>query len=218
MPTYREVISDLISDLKAVNLDDSFSFKHLTNKLQNSAQSFLKTDSEYRTVLKTYNLYSPIKCVPMIEVPLTDCGCDVYCKKVMRSKFKIPKTYESKYGNLLKVLTINFGKEYTKIDPFTYKDYKNRRYGKNFLFWILDDYIFIPDSEVEEVSVLGAFKNLNEILQLNTNDKVCLSILDSEFNFPEYIINLAKKDVFNELATGKQINEDDSPDLNSNTK
>jgi hypothetical protein len=220
MQTYREVISDIVSELKAVNLDDRYSYRFLCNKLQDAANQFLKIDSEYRKIFKNNSFFYKIDCFPLTEIPLIDCGCDLnYIGKVMKSCKPLPVTFESTYGNIVKILTLDFSKEFTKIEPFTYKDFKNRKYGPKNFYWIIDNYVYIPDSEIEDVYVLGAFKYKNDVDVLNGVSNECFSFLDSPFNFPDYMVSLIKNETIKTLvAANKQIIEDVKPNLNQNDK
>jgi hypothetical protein len=137
----------------------------------------------------------------------------------MKSCKPLPVTFESTYGNIVKILTLDFSKEFTKIEPFTYKDFKNRKYGPKNFYWIIDNYVYIPDSESEDVYVLGAFKYKNDVDVLNGVSNECFSFLDSPFNFPDYMVSLIKNETIKTLvAANKQIIEDVKPNLNQNDK
>ena len=70
MSTFRSHISDIVTELKAYNLDDSIPYKFIANKLQDEAIVFLKQDSEYRKLLKYSALFGHIKCLELIDLSL----------------------------------------------------------------------------------------------------------------------------------------------------
>lgn len=208
--TLREVCSDIINDVKAYNLDDRLSYRYVKNKLIDKAEYFVRQDAEARKLQKIIDLWQPIDCIDLVEVPANYCG-DVSCKTVMKSVIKLPESYQTNYGNLIKVFNIDYTKEYTLTTPALYKDEKNRKFPSNkSYYWVIGGYIYIPDSTVEVISVLGMFK---ESLQNGCNKP-----LDSKFSFPDYIKTIAKQEVLKELLTGKQIPQDEKPNLNTNIK
>ncbi|XAI97390.1 hypothetical protein [Leptolyngbya phage Lbo-JY46] len=220
MNSYRAHISDIVTELKAYNLDNSIPYKFLFHKLQDKAYTFLKMDSEYRKLLKNSSLFLPLNCVELKEVPISECGFSISdLITVKRSCKRLPDQYETSYGEILKVLTLDLSREFTKITPESYKDYKARRFGNKRFFWIYDNYLYIPDTSVEKVYVTGAFKYSNEVEAFNSNTKNCVSYLDAMFNFPDYITSLAKLEVVKELSSVfLQIQKDEKPNLNENEK
>lgn len=220
MNSYRNHISDIITELKAANLDNHIPYKFLFHKLQDKAFTFLKMDSEYRKILKNSDLYSPLRCVELKEVPLSDCSFNISdLITIKRSCKQLPDQFETSYGEILKVLTLDLSREFTKITPESYKDYKKRRFGSKRFFWLEDNYLYIPDTEIDKVYVTAAFKYSNEVDSFNSNTDNCISYLDAKFNFPDYITTLAKGEVIKELASVfLQIQKDENPNLNENEK
>lgn len=211
--TYRQVCSDIINDLKSYDLDDHISYRFIKNKLIDKANYFLKQDSKSREVIKFSNVWKPLDCIKLEEMPISTCDFDS-CDKVMKSIEPIPSTYQLYTGDALKLLNINYTKEYNLIQPYLYRDIKNRQFkSKNGYFWIIDNYIYIPDSDVEFIIPYGMFRE--DVIAINN----CLKPLDSLFSFPDYIISLAKQEVIKELITvNKQLIIDEKPDLNTNSK
>lgn len=211
--TYREICSDILNDLKSFNLDDKISYRFIKNKLIDKASYFLKQDSKSREIIKFADYWKPLDCIGLEEVSISECG-DIGCKKVMKSIEQIPSTLQLYSGNALKLFNIEYTKEYNLTQPYLYKDLINRQFkSKNGYFWIIDNYIYIPDSEVEFVIPFGIFRE-DQIAISN-----CKKPLDSYFSFPEYIVTLSKQEVLKELLGGyKQLVSDEKSDLNNNSK
>lgn len=209
--TLRQVCSDILESLSAKNLDDRLSYRYIKNILMDKAAYFVKQDAEMRKLLKLGDLWKKIDCVEMEPVSFSEC-IEVGCKTMMRSKEAIPDSYQTGYGYALKVFTVDYMKEYHLIQPMSYRDLVNRPYkGKTKYYWVEDNHIYTPDSEVESLVVLGMFKEDARLL-----DKDCPKPLDSTFSFPDYIITIAKAETVKEiLGTRRQIPEDQTQNLNN---
>lgn len=209
--TLRQVCSDILHGLKAYNLDDYVSFRYIKNILLDKASYFTKQDAEMRKLTKLGDVWKPIDCVEMCPTDITDCGV-TGCSSLVKSRIKIPAAYQTGYGYALKVFNTNYTKEYVMIQPSYYKDLAARRFKpSNGYFWLLDNHIYIPDSEVEVVTVLGMFK---EDARLVGED--CPKVLDSSFPFPDYIVTISKQETLKELlTTTRNIKDDQNPNLNN---
>ena len=111
-------------------------------------------------------------------------------------------------------------KEYKQIKLFDYKDIKNREYSNpnQRYFWVIDQHIYIPDSEVKEVMVVGLFENPHEVTKLVEGSE-CLFALDEFYPSPEYLISVAQDQVIKQLAEiYKRTVPDTLPDGNVNKK
>ena len=222
MQTLRKVVSDIVSDLKSANLDDRFSFRFLASKVIGRAETILKQDIADRALLTINDLWKPLQ-----HIELQDSSFDIFSivydgdEQLKRSKKKIPETYATKYGNLIKIMNINSSMEYKEIQPSQYKDKVNREFVNKKIkyFWISDGYLYIPDSFVEEVKGFGVFKDSQAVDHFNGIISCCYKPLDSVVTLPSYIIDIAKKDIVNDLMrSNKAIVEDNNPDLNSINK
>jgi hypothetical protein len=219
LKTYRQVISDIINDTKSNTLDDRLSFRFLYSKLLGRIETILRQDSQDRNILNLSSIWYPIKCLELQSFRDSDCTT-LYedDSDLMVSCVKIPKVFSGKNGEFIKVLNINNSVEYKKTKPFLYRDMKNREYfNKNTkYFWIEDDYIFIPDSQVTSVKLFGMFKNSKEADYLNNEVDKCFKILDSLILAPDYIIDVAKRDIVTEIRNiNKTLVQDENPNLNN---
>lgn len=222
METLRKVVSDITTSLKATNLDDRFSFRFLASIFTGRAETILKQDIQDRNILLINELWKPLRCIELQDSSFDVCNILYEGDEILkRSKKKIPITYATKYGNLIKILNIKGSMEYKQIKPSQYKDIINREFvnKKTKYFWIVDNYIYIPDVSTEEVKGLGIFIDSQEADFFNGDIDCCYKPLDSIVTLPKYIIDIAKQDVINNLVkTNRPINSDENPDLNSNDK
>lgn len=222
MQTLRKVVSDIQNDLKSSNLDDRFSFRFLSSRFIGRAETILKQDISDRGILNINEIWKPLN-----HIELEDSSFDIFSivydgdEILKKSKKRIPETYATKYGNLLKILNINSTMEYKEIKPSQYKDKINREFVNKRIkyYWISDGYLYLPDSFVEEVKGFGVFKDSQQVDYFNGIIDEYYKPLDSVITLPSYIIDVAKKDVVNDLIrTNKAIVSDENPDLNQNNK
>ena len=220
MLTFRQIISDIIDDLKAINLDDRLSYRFIKSKFSSEMSYFLRLEAKSREFAKLQNLWKPIHCIELIPVSLGECGFVDECSVLMRSKDKIPEAFSTNYGLLLKILTID-GKSTIPLiaNSSEYKDYVNRRWFKNkSVSYIEDGYLYLPDTMLEKVKVLIVPVNPYEVEKANGSTG-CNFALDVEVPYPEYLITLAKRQVLQELSgVTKRVVEDEKGDDNTNKK
>lgn len=220
----REFVSIVQNTLNSVSSDLFISPKYIVKMGQDIVSDFLKKDSESRRVTTVSEGWSELECLPMIEVPVTECSLDTYlCTKLMRTKDKLPETFSGYYGNLIKnVASVNFGQFYDFVrSPRQWKDIQNREFKNKHqkYYFFLNQYIYIPNSEVEEIRVEALFKNKWEVEKFNlknctTCKNKCIKPLDSEFVCPDYLLNPVITETINKIAVKYKINPELIKNLN----
>lgn len=216
--TLRKIASELALDVKALNLDDRVSFRYLISKFNSKVAYFLRLESRSREFTKDLSIWKSIGCVELEQVSTNQCGFKDDCNTLLKSKIKIPEAYNTPYGLLIKVLTIDGRNKFTQIASNQYKDYTTMRYGgTGLLYWLEEGYIYIPNSEIEGVKVMIIPKEPSAVDAIN-NSCNCIYPLDGEVNYSDYLITLAKKEVLNELLPGKSIVQDEKGNDNTNSK
>lgn len=220
MPTLRQIVSELATDVKATNLDDRVSFRYLASKFNSKLDYFLRLEFKSREFAKSQNIWQPIACVELEEVNSGACGFIDKCTLLKRSVCKIPTAYSTNYGLLLKVLTID-GREAFKLinNSSDYKDYITRRWAGNLKPVFLENkYLYVPDLDIQAVKLLIIAKNLFELDLCKGALTNCSNPLDAEVPYPDYLITLAKKEVYNEILNRTNVREDEKGDDNTNQK
>lgn len=220
MPTLRQIVSSLAGDIKAISLDDRVSFRYLAGKFQDAIAYFLRLEARSREMFKDLSLWKTIRCVELDDSNPSICGYTDTCSILKKSKVEIPEAFNTNYGLLIKVLTLDGFTEFKMIKSFDYKDYINREYTKNsnFVFWLEDKYLYIPNVDIKAVKVLIIPKDPSAIDKLNCDITACASPLDGEVSYPPYLIKLAKDEVIKVLFPRKNMVEDEKPDDNTNIK
>jgi hypothetical protein len=220
MLTFRQVISDIIDDLKAVNLDDRISYRFIGSKFNNEIAYFLRLEAKSREFAKLQNLWKPVNCLKLKEVNLGECNAIESCNTLLRSEDKIPKVFDTNYGLLIKVLTVDGRRTIPLIaNSSEAEDYNNRRWGKaKDICYLENNYLYFPDSSLEAVKLLLIPMDPYEVDKAN-GAIGCTFPLDAELPYPKYLVTLAKREVLNQLSgITKRVVEDEKGDENTNIK
>lgn len=221
--TIRQAVSQIDTDLKST-MDTRVAPRAIWNKYVFNLGNILKQVNETKRVWKASDIWYKIKCLDMKTINAADCPevFPLVKEFVAKSILKIPATYTSAAGDMVRDLTSVFpyGKQYTVVTPKEYdkirkREFKDPKLGYAF---IIDNYLYIPDSEVEKVSITGAWTNPREAALLNGEDP-CKPFLDYQFYCPEYLIKVVHDMVLQDLAgVNLKVIKDENPNLNENVK
>lgn len=223
--TYRDSISQVRTMFKLVSFDDSISDRAIAHMLKSTAIKYIKQQVEKRKLFASPNIFTPLDCVPMVEVPLSEC-CDYTSPcTISRSKYKIPKISESIYGLLIQgVWGLEKKIKYTETNANRYANTLRlnlKKPGK--FYWVLNDYIYVSDPNVESLSMSAYFEEDFDITQYQCDP--CRKVdcpknpLDSEFKCPSYILTDVEKEAYNIiLQTYKRSVGDNTSDQKDDTR
>lgn len=219
--TLKQVLSDLSSDIKALNIDDRLSYRFLASKFKDKIQVFIRQDARSRELIRESNIWKTIRCVDLKDANNIDCDCvlDDIDNTLKKSQIKIPEAYSTTYGNLIKVFTLDGSQEYKEIKGYQNKDQSNREYGSGKYFWLEDKYLCIPNTTLKAVKVLIIAKNPQEVDIINKDISPCVSPLETELNYPSYLITVAKQEALKEISgVTRPTVVDEKPNENENIK
>jgi hypothetical protein len=221
--TIRQIISQIQTDLKST-MDTRIAPRAIWVKYVFNLANILKQVNETKRVWKSSDIWYRINCIELETVNAAICPeiAPLVKEFVAKSKVKIPATYTSAAGDMIKDITSLFpyGKQYVVVTPKEYdrirkREFKDPKLGYAF---IIDNYLYIPDSEVEKVSVTGAFTNPREAALLNGEDP-CKPFLDYQFYSPEYLVKIVHDSVVQDLAgVNQKIIKDENPNMNENQR
>jgi len=229
----REIISECINDLRALSIDEYVPKKFVHNKLKSFAAFIVKRDSDNRNLFKLAELFTTVSCVKMQKSNLAECCAENIpnCNSVMRSVSKIPKLFSTMYGYALNVTSIDGSTNYTSTTASAYSNNQRSRFptkGKS--FWIENDYLIMPDSDVSVVRVSGLFSDSEEAGKLDTCKKKetssasstssgCNTTLEATFICPEYLIAAVRQETVKDLFNFyKRTQPDENPEGSENIK
>jgi hypothetical protein len=205
-------------------MDTRIAPKAIWNKYVFNLASILKQVNETKRVWKSSDVWQKIECLNMVKVPAVSCAelKPLVKEYIAKSEHPIPATYTSNAGDMIKDVnaTFPYGKEYRLVTPKEYKAIRKREFqdpSVGYAF-IIDNYLYLPDQEIEKVTITGAFINPKEVAILNYGD-VCKPFLDYQFYCPEYLVKPVHDMVIQDLAgINQKVVKDEDTNLNENSR
>ena len=208
--TVRQIIALVRNEVNSITLDGRKSNRFIFSKILIYTDIILKRESDSRRLFNSTNIFTTLSCFNLKETSLSCTNIKLpKCKTFMRSSLPLPGFYSSIYGNLLMVETIDGSNRFEQTTPENYKNISNREFKpKTGYYWINNNHLIIPDSEVETVSLRYIAK-----IEITT----CTG-LDQEIGIPSWLISDVVKYVVQDIRNTISIPQDENPDLNSNMK
>lgn len=226
LSTNGKFVSSILGSLNSVTKDDRIPRRQILSIGESKARNYISQKLLDRTLHNETNLFTTIPCLVM--EPQETIKCDVLefrrCKTLMRSADKIPGLIFSKYGDSIILVTSVDGEvEFNKSSVSDYSNnIKRKHYNLSKNYYLHDDYLYIPDVEIEAVSVIlisQAPYSCDLVKGCSNEDKDCKSIWDYPFICPDKTIDAIRRETLVELATiTKRIPKDENPNLDSNQK
>lgn len=220
METNLQFADRVINTLR-LNYKDRFVSRRFILKLGKEKTKFLLSQKlRDRTLYREENLFTDISCVEMKEIDVFKCPIVEFrtCRKIMRSKKKLPELIFSRYGDSIRLVSnIDYSIQIGRTNPVDYIRNKNRKgYREKPFYYTRDGYLYIVDSNIEVVNVqlLTLDKKGADEMSCGYKDE-CNSALDYEFVGSDKLREVVYQEVLKELAgTFLQILPDENPDLN----
>jgi hypothetical protein len=191
MSTGRQMVSEVRSLNKFITGDTNITDRLIYGVLRKSATLLIKRETNLRRLWNSPNIFTPINCLEMQQVPLSECTEYSHPYTVSRSTKKIPQISEGIFGLLVQsVFTPGRKKfDYASLDRFVNilkLGVNTRKY-----YWIHDDYLYVSDENIEYVDVLAYFDVDFNPKDYSTcykgEDYSCINPLDREFPIPSYL-------------------------------
>lgn len=216
MGTIREFISTVRNSLDSITTDNYISGEYIYTVGLSYSKLFTKRESDSRKIFNNTSMFTFKDCIPMKEVPAVECSSDFSCKKMMRSVEKLPELYLSNYGSLIVVYNLEGDKKYNQSNPYSYTTTMKQRFKpkSNGYFFIKNDYLWIPDSEVEFVSAM--FLSPTTGTSALTTANGC-KILDQTFPILDYLEMGVLESVVKHISTRMSITRDENDNLDERT-
>lgn len=217
--TIREFTSTIQNSLKSLSYDDYIQPEYIFNVGKSIASLLIKRETDSRKIFKNTSLFKTLPCIDMVEALTNECGIRLDCSSLRKSKKPLPEIFTTNFGSLIFVYNVLRNVDYKEISPLLFNNQKKLRYKpKNVkYFWIENNHLYIPDSEVESVIVSIMSPNIESINEF-LGEKECNSILESEFPVPDYLLSVVISETLNIIFNSKRVNPDEKPNLNNNEK
>lgn len=222
--TVNEAISQVKNALRLVHADRRLTVKYIYSVLDKHTAWIIKRESDKMQLIKTDHIWQTLPCVETMEVPTTDPCCKYTSKcKILRTKNKIPSTYEDSWGIVLKhVSSIDNTHDLhpIKLSEWTRKlENANFKYDKTLYYFYRDGYLYFPNMQWKLVSITGFFKE--NIAKYNDceddSDVKCMSFLDTEWRVPPHLQHFVIDATLKELtSTFMAVNPAQETNINKN--
>lgn len=212
---------------KGVASDDSrLTSRHIYNKLLSVRSRLLFQKVNKNQKINQWS-YQTIPCIELIEAPIHECPCVPIGCKILRSKYKLPKTLSGLSRHIIQSVTTLDGQENISESSFELEKYRkgNKYTPTKPHYYIRNEYLYITNMRsLEVITLTGLFDNPLEVYnfqgfcpELNCPDCDCISYLDLEFPIdPELedpIIELSLKELVEFFS---QMREDQTNDARDN--
>lgn len=205
MATGRKLVSEVRSLNKLINSDNNITDRLIYSILKASATLLIKRETNLRRLWNSPIIFTPIPCLEMTPVPLSEC-CDYKnpCT-ISRSVKKLPNISEGIFGLLIQSV-FSPGKRkftYATIDRYINILGLKLKNTKNY-YWIYDNYLYVSDPDIDFVDIVAYFDedvNPKDYSACSrAEDTTCMNPLDREFKIPSYLEKNLRDLVNDELS------------------
>ena len=228
----KEIVSEIVGDLRALNIDDRISSRYVLSKLRGYLALYIKRENDQRRLYDYDNLWLTVSCIDMVPSNSIECcGISVpKCKTWMKSKLPVPDLYLTTSGPAIKeVQSLRGDFVFDKSSPRSFEKAMKRRWKDDSTkyYWIENNHLIIPDTEVESITVSGYFKDKKKARlwsaclenECDPKDIICSLPMDEEFDCPDYLEAQIKLDTITNLFNFYKRNiVDDVPNSSTNQK
>ena len=201
--TARDIVSNTRSMHKLLSSDGRLTDRAILSEIKVCSILLIKRETSLRKLWATSTIFTPIPCLEMIEVPISEC-CDYQdpCN-IARTRYKIPRISEGNYQYLIQgVYSINaLGGTGKKLKEITLNRYINLLklpvIKKEEYYFILNDYLYVTNPSIEAIRLSAYFEEdvPNNILYPKEGcgncqpslEDLCMNPLDKPFALPGYL-------------------------------
>lgn len=218
-----ELVSRISNQLRMITKDDYISNRFVLSAAQTIARKLITQKIQRRSIDRDMSLYKEIQCIEFEPVDTFTCKYVEFrsCDKLSKSKLKFTDLVFTRYGSSIKELyTIDRKLSFTESTLYQLRT-NSERLGasdlENNKFYLLDDYIYVPD-EIEALSGLILSLDQYELDESCGCNDNCKSAWDYEFVAPDSMLEDIISYTIQNIVMTKQIQPDEKPDLNENSK
>jgi hypothetical protein len=202
MATGRELVSRVRSVNKLFNTDNLLTDRAILAEIRQTSNLFIKRETNLRKLWATDTIFTPIPCLELEEVPISECCEYVDECTVAKSKHKLPQLAEGNYQYVIQgVWSINaLSGKGIKIKEITVNRYLNLLklpiIKNEIYYWVIDNYLYITNPSIKAVRLSAFFEEFvsNDIMFSDCGcgkeypiDEICKNPLDKKFPLPGYL-------------------------------
>jgi len=221
MTKVKETISRVRNVLKAVKEDPFLTDRLIYSIIMKHAKTLIKRESDRTNLFKYVSLFTEIPCVDLIEVDKVDACCigiKTGCT-FKRSKEKLPELFNLATGPVIKnISSLDYSEGLIETQPELYTTLtrsSNFKYNKAKYFWIVDNYLYVPNVKWDAVRMHAMFDEdiSDRLCGINASD--CVKEQDRELAVPDYLFSEVEQLTITEILTAGQV-PSDGPDDSQN--
>lgn len=228
----KEIVSEIINDLRALNIDDRVSSRYILSKLNSYVALYIKRENDQMRLFNFDNIWTTIECIRLEQSTNVEC-CEISiprCSNWAKSRHKLPELFITKFGPAIRsVATVRRDLVFQKTTPRDYAKVLRRRYvnKEKRYYWLENNHLVIPDSEIELVTIEAYFRD-NGIARLmsecdpgdcDNKKSSCYNPLEEEWICPSHLQSQVKQDTVSNLFSFYKRNiVDEIPNLDTNQK
>lgn len=213
MSTIGEAISRVRGTLTAVNHDSFITDRLIHNMLVTRAKYYIKQRHPYGRKAQMMSLFTRLGNLELIETSKVDAciSIDLPCT-IKRTKDKIPAIIDGPNGPLIRgVMSVDGATEIYQVTPQEWERMTRTsgfKYNKQKYYWIVNQYIFLPNVSWETISIEAMFEG--DVTGFKCDDE-CAFIQSQPFGIPSELLAIIEDDVVQRLANREKINMDLQP-------
>lgn len=208
METIGKVVSRVRNTIKAVKQDPFITDRYLYSLILKYGRAYIKQQDTIKKLLRLGSLFKTIPCMDLIQVNKVEACCGDVSSDclIKRTKDKVPNIMEADFGPIFRtVSSIDGSIEVFPTTPSTYTSMTKMsswKYNKRKYYWFLNQYIYIPDIQWEEIKLDGIFEGDLGPFQCGENgeDKACELRQDQQIAIPDFLFAEIEKQVMADLA------------------
>jgi len=220
MATIGEVTSRIRNGIKSVKEDAFLTDRYLYSMFMKYAKALVKRESQRKNIYTHTSLFKEIPCLELMEVDKVAACCLAVNIGLTfkRSREKLPRMITNDKGPLIKsVSSVDYSQNLTETHPTVYANMTKTsgfKYNKSKYYWIIDDYLYVPDNLWEAVRLQAMFEDdISPLLcDLGAEDESCEIKQNMELAIPEHLYMDIETLVRNEIAPLPQLPSDGSDD------
>ena len=216
MATYGDIVSRISNSLNSVSKDNRIPKRYILKVVKDIATFLIAQKLGDRSLYKESNPYITISCFELEPIEVVKCDIIEFrrCKSIMKSKNKLPKLIDSKYGASLKEVTaLDDETDFKFTTPAQYRRDKNRGESDYKYYYIKDGYLYLLDVTVPRVNLYVLTLDEENIESCDKcND--CKSLWEYDLNIPDKLLEAVTQETLKTISIRKQIPRDE----NANTQ
>jgi hypothetical protein len=213
MNTYRQTISDIRSMSKLLSADNLINDRVVMRETISAANMIVGQSLNKRKYWQSPTLFTPLPCLEMETVPLSECCEYTNPCEIARSVDELPRIGEGLFGLAIQsVLSVDRKVKFNPITPNSYVDVlKLGLKATKPYYWVFENKLYVTNPDIRNVYMTAYFTEPvpNSLLYPTgcdckpnpSLDLQCQNPLDQEFRFIDERMFELKQQVYKTLLS-----------------